>query len=92
MASSISSAVATPSFTNHNASRHSASIKRSAIKPSISLLNMSGFIPTEVTTSFARNFVASLVKSPPQISASGMRYTGLKGCTTTKRSGFTMSF
>jgi hypothetical protein len=45
MASSISSAVATPSLTSHSASRHRASIKRSAMKPSISLLNMSGCIP-----------------------------------------------
>ena len=92
IASSISSAVAMPSFTIHSASRHNASIRRSATKPSISLLNISGRIPICVYTSRARSFVACEVRSPPQISTSGIRYTGLNGCPTTKRSGLTMSF
>ena len=47
MASSISLAVATPSLTIHSASRHIASMRRSAMKPGTSLRTWSGAMPTE---------------------------------------------
>ncbi len=47
MASSISAAVATSSLTIHSASRQSASIRRSAMKPGTSLRTRRGDMPTE---------------------------------------------
>ena len=79
MASSISSAVATSSWSIHSASRHRASIMRSATNPSISLRSLSGCMPMDWYTSAARSLAACDDCSPPTISTSGMRYTGLKG-------------
>ena len=47
IASSISAAVATSSLTSHSASRHIASISRSAMKPSISVRTRSGDMPID---------------------------------------------
>ncbi len=91
IASSISAAVATPSLTSHSASRHSASIRRSATNPSISFDSISGCMPMLRYISAARCLVVSDVAAPPQTSTSGMRYTGLNGWPTTSRSGLTMS-
>ena len=90
IASSICSTVATPSFTSHSASRHNASSSRSATNPSISLSSSSGRIPTDRYTSAARAVAAGDVDSPPQISTSGRRYTGLNGWPTTSRSGWSI--
>ena len=87
IASSISAAVATPSLTSHRASRHSASISRSATNPSISFERISGCMPTLRYISAACCLVASDVCAPPHTSTSGMRYTGLNGWPTTSRSG-----
>ena len=73
IASSISAAVATPSLTSHRASRHSASISRSATNPSISFERISGCIPTLRYISAACCLVVSDVWAPPQTSTSGMR-------------------
>ena len=48
IASSISPAVATPSLISHSASRHTASSRRSAMKPSISLRTGSTCMPMAV--------------------------------------------
>ncbi len=48
-------------------------------------------MPTPPYTSAARRNVSGSVRSPPQISTSGSRYTGLNGCPTQKRSGRGMS-
>ena len=65
IASSISAAVATPSLTSHRASRHSASISRSATNPSISFDRISGCIPTLRYISAACCLVASDVCGAP---------------------------
>ncbi len=91
IASSTSSTVATSSCTSHSASRHSASSRRSATKPSISLRTRRGFMPSDVYSPSARSTVFSDVCSPATTSTRGSRYTGLKGCPTTKRSGWVMS-
>ena len=61
IASSISAAVATPSLTSHRASRHSASINRSATNPSISFERINGCMPMLRYRSAARCLVSSLV-------------------------------
>ena len=73
MASSISATVATPSCTSQSASRHSASRRRSATKPSISVESTSGCMPTDRYTSAARSTAAPDVADPPTTSTSGSR-------------------
>ena len=91
MASSISSIVAMPSLTSHSASRQTASSSRSATKASISVRTCSGACRSiRRSRSRARSTPATSC-SPPTISTSGSRYTGLNGCATTKRSGRRMS-
>ena len=73
VASSISAAVATPSLTSHSASRHNASIRRSATNPSISLERSRGCIPMLRYTSAARCFASCELCEPPHTSTSGIR-------------------
>ncbi len=73
MASSISATVATSSATSQSASRHIASISRSATNPSISARSCSGSIPSDRYTAAARASVSGAVRSPPHTSTSGSR-------------------
>mmetsp|Transcript_7441 Transcript_7441/g.12127 ORF Transcript_7441/g.12127 Transcript_7441/m.12127 type:complete len:322 (-) Transcript_7441:864-1829(-) len=88
MASSTWLTVATPSFTKWRDSRHKASKRRSETKPGTSFPNINGCIPTDLNNAAAFIFAFSNVFSPPKTSTSGNKYTGLKGCATTKRSGW----
>src|SRR5579884_1252385 len=87
IASSTSAAVATSSRTSQSASRQSASRSRSATKPSISFRTRRTCIPTARYAASARSSASADVRSPPQTSTSGSRYTGLNGCPTRSRSG-----
>ena len=80
IASSTPRPVATSSFTSHSASRHIASISRSAMNPSISVRTCRGDMPTADSSSAARAMVLGDVCVPPHSSTSGSRYTGLNGC------------
>ncbi len=73
MASSISATVATSSSTSQSASRHIASISRSAMNPSISVRTTSGSMPTDRYTAAARASVSGAVRAPPHTSTSGSR-------------------
>jgi hypothetical protein len=65
--------VATSSATSHSASRHIASISRSAMNPSISARSSSGSMPIDRYTAAARASVSGSVRSPPHTSTSGSR-------------------